>query len=92
MRAHQIMTRNVITISPDTTISEAARIMLDNQISGLPVVDGSGKLVGILSDGDFVRRSEIGTQRKAVLGCDSLLDRARPQPNLFTRAGVVWRR
>ena len=64
MRAHQIMTRNVITVTPDTTIAEAARIMLDNQISGLPVVDGSGKLVGILSDGDFVRRSEIGTQRR----------------------------
>jgi CBS domain-containing protein len=64
MRAHQIMTRPVITVSSDTTILEAANIMLQRHISGLPVVDGAGKLVGIVSEGDFIRRSEIGTQRK----------------------------
>ncbi len=64
MRAHQIMTREVITVTPETTIAEAATKMLENHISGLPVVDATGKLVGIVSDGDFVRRSEIGTQRK----------------------------
>jgi CBS domain-containing protein len=64
MRAHQIMTRDVITVTPDTAITEAARKMLDKHISGLVVVDGAGKLVGIVSDGDFMRRSEIGTQRK----------------------------
>jgi CBS domain-containing protein len=64
MRAHQIMTRDVITVTPDTAITEAASKMRDNHVSGLPVVDGVGKLVGIVSDGDFLRRSEIGTQRK----------------------------
>jgi CBS domain-containing protein len=64
MRAHQIMTRQVITVRPDTTIVEAAGIMLQNHVSGLPVVDASGKLVGIVSEGDFLRRAEIGTQRK----------------------------
>jgi CBS domain-containing protein len=64
MRAHQIMTRDVVTVTPDTAITDAARLMLDRHISGLPVVDGTGKLVGIVSDGDFLRRSEIGTQRK----------------------------
>jgi CBS domain-containing protein len=64
MRAHQIMTRSVITVAPDTSITEAASRMLENHVSGLPVVDAAGKLVGIVSDGDFVRRSEIGTQRK----------------------------
>ncbi len=64
MRAHQIMTRPVITISPDATIAEAAGMMLQRHISGLPVVDAAGKLVGIVSEGDFIRRSEIGTQRK----------------------------
>jgi CBS-domain-containing membrane protein len=38
--------------------------MLQNKISGLPVIDGSGKLVGIVTEGDFLRRSEIGTQRR----------------------------
>ena len=64
MRAHHIMTRQVITVGPDTMIVEAARTMLQNHISGLPVVDDSGKLVGIVSEGDFIRRAEIGTQRK----------------------------
>jgi CBS domain-containing protein len=64
MRAHQIMTHEVITVTPDTTVNDAAARMLDNHISGLPVVDDTGKLVGIVSDGDFMRRSEIGTQRK----------------------------
>ncbi len=64
MRAHQIMTRPVITVTPATTIVEAANTMLQRHISGLPVVDAAGNLVGIISEGDFIRRSEIGTQRK----------------------------
>ena len=64
MRAHQIMTRPVYTATPDTTMMEAANLMLQKRVSGLPVVDALGKLVGMVSEGDFVRRSEIGTQRK----------------------------
>jgi len=64
MRAHQIMTRPVITVTPETAIVDAAKIMLQKHVSGLPVVDAKGKLVGIVSEGDFIRRSEIGTQRR----------------------------
>jgi len=64
MRAHQIMTRDVITVTPHTTIEEAAKIMLETRISGLPVMDDAGRLVGIVSESDFLRRSEIGTGRK----------------------------
>ena len=64
MRAHQIMTRSVITVTPETTIVDAANLMLQRHVSGLPVVDGAGKLVGVVSEGDFIRRSEIGTGRK----------------------------
>jgi CBS domain-containing protein len=64
MRAHQIMTRSVITVTPDDTILAAAKLMLERHVSGLPVVDAAGKLVGIVSEGDFIRRSEIGTQKK----------------------------
>ena len=52
MRAHQIMTRPVVTVSPETTIVEAANTMLQRHVSGLPVVDAAGKLVGIISEGD----------------------------------------
>ncbi|WJR80187.1 CBS domain-containing protein [Bradyrhizobium sp. NP1] len=64
MRAHQIMTRNVITVGPEARIVEAAKLMLENHVSGLPVIDNTGKLVGIVTEGDFLRRAEIGTQRK----------------------------
>jgi len=64
MRAHQIMTRSVVTVKPDATILEAANTMLQHHVSGLPVVDAAGKLVGIVSEGDFIRRGEIGTQKK----------------------------
>jgi CBS domain-containing protein len=64
MRAHQIMTRPVYSVLPEATIAEAANIMLQRHISGLPVTDAAGKLVGIVSEGDLIRRSEIGTQRK----------------------------
>ena len=64
MRAHQIMTRSVVTVSPETTIVDAANLMLQRHVSGLPVVDPGGKLVGVVSEGDFIRRSEIGTGRK----------------------------
>jgi len=64
MRAHQIMTRPVVTVTPETTIVDAANLMLQRHVSGLPVVDAAGKLVGVVSEGDFIRRSEIGTGRK----------------------------
>ncbi|MBY0383326.1 MAG: CBS domain-containing protein [Xanthobacteraceae bacterium] len=64
MRADQIMSREVIIVSPETSITDAASLMLSHHISGLPVVDKSGKLAGIVSEGDFLRRSELGTQTK----------------------------
>jgi CBS domain-containing protein len=64
MRAHQIMTRQVVTIAPGAPILDAANSMLRHRISGLPVVDDAGRLVGIVSQGDFIRRTEIGTERK----------------------------
>jgi CBS domain-containing protein len=64
MRAHQIMTRDVISVSPLTSILDAANLMLRAHFSGLPVLDESGALVGIVSQSDFLRRSEVGTQRK----------------------------
>ncbi len=64
MRAHQIMSRPAVSVTPETPILEAANLMLRRHISGLPVLDRAGKLVGIVSEGDFIRRSEIGTEKK----------------------------
>jgi|SRR5579871_1730617 len=64
MRAHEIMSRHVVTVSADAEAIEAVNAMLRHQVSGLPVVDANNKLVGILSEGDFVRRAEIGTEKR----------------------------
>ena len=64
MRAHQIMTKYVTTVTPHTSIQDAANIMLRCHFSGMPVVNDNGSLIGIVSQSDFLRRSEIGTGRK----------------------------
>lgn len=64
MNAHDVMTRNVISIDPDSTVLQAARLMLQHRVSGLPVIDKSDNLVGVLSEGDFLRRQETRTERK----------------------------
>ena len=64
MQVKDVMTRNVISVPADETILKAAQLMLENRISGLPVVDARGNLVGVLTEADFLRRREIGTQRR----------------------------
>jgi CBS domain-containing protein len=73
MKAKEVMTQHVITITPDASILEALRLMLDNRISGLPVVDNNGNLVGIVTEGDFLRRSETGTERRRPRWVEFLL-------------------
>ena len=73
MRAHQIMTRKVITVKADTPVLDAANLMLQHHISCLPVVDETGRLIGMVSVGDFVRRSEIGTQRPRIRWLEFLM-------------------
>jgi CBS domain-containing protein len=64
MKASDVMTPNVITVGANASIGEAASILLDNHISGAPVVDDNGSLIGIVSEGDLMRRPEIGTERR----------------------------
>jgi CBS domain-containing protein len=61
MKTSEVMTRSVVTIAPNATIQDAIRLMLGQRISGLPVVDGDGQIVGILTEGDLLRRTETGT-------------------------------
>jgi CBS domain-containing protein len=58
------MTARVISTETDASIMRAVRLMLQNRISGLPVVGRKGELVGMVTEGDFLRRGEIGTQRR----------------------------
>lgn len=61
MKAGDIMTVGAATVRPDTTVEHAARLMLEHGVSGLPVVDESGELVGIVTERDLLHRPEIGT-------------------------------
>ena len=63
MEAADVMTPQVITVAPDASIFQAIRLMLQNRISGLPVMDAKGRLVGIVTEGDLFRRAETGTER-----------------------------
>src|SRR2546428_7299593 len=78
MRARELMSSPVITVSPDTPLKEVAELMLSRRVSGLPVVDGGDHLVGIISESDFLPKLEQ-TQR------------AGTKPGLLGRlAHLVW--
>jgi CBS domain-containing protein len=64
MKAKDVMTSPVVSVDPDSTVTEAVRIMLTRRISGLPIADKNGRLVGVVTEGDFLRRAETGTQRQ----------------------------
>lgn len=64
MNAGDVMTQSTVTIDPDASIMHAIHLMLKRRISGLPVVDNAGALVGIVTEGDLLRRAELGTQKR----------------------------
>jgi CBS domain-containing protein len=66
LRVEEIMTPNPITIPPDATIGEAAQLMLKHKISGLPVVDAQGALVGIITESDIFRLIVRGWEETAA--------------------------
>jgi len=58
VRVRDIMTKDLITVSPETEISQAVKLLLEKRINGLPVVDGTGKLVGILCQSDLISQQK----------------------------------
>jgi CBS domain-containing protein len=64
MRAMDVMTTDVITVDPDMTVQGLASLLAERGISGAPVVDTHGKLVGVISEGDLLHRAEIGTAHR----------------------------
>jgi CBS domain-containing protein len=80
-----VMTRNCITIAPDATVEDAVHLMLNRHISGLFVVDKDGDLAGVITEGDLLRRDELGTQRSRPWWLRLLASPARQAAD-FTRA------
>jgi CBS domain-containing protein len=87
MQVRDVMTRNVISVTPEETVVKAAGIMLQNSVSGLPVVAADGTLVGIVTEGDLLRREEIGTERQRTKWLQFLLGPARMAEDYVRAAG-----
>ena len=77
MNAKDVMTSPVISIEPDATVLQAVRTMLQRRVSGLPVIDAAGRLVGMLTEGDLLRRAETGTLRQRPRWIEFLLGPGR---------------
>ena len=72
MKAADVMTTDVICIEPEASIQDVAKLLLERHVSAVPVINTDGKLVGMVSEGDLVRRSEIGTERRSSWWLDML--------------------
>jgi CBS domain-containing protein len=77
MKVRDVMTSPVVSIDPESSVLEAVRIMLQRHISGLPVIDKRGPLSGMITEGDFLRRAETGTQRRRPRWLEFLLGPGR---------------
>ncbi len=77
MRAADLMTRDIVTVGPEMPLADAIRLMLEHRVSGLPVADGTGRLVGLLTEGDLLHRAETGTDTVRLGWLQALLARGR---------------
>lgn len=100
MKARDIMVAPVITAKPNTLIKNVAETLIHHRISALPVVDDTGRLVGIISEGDLLHRAEAGTEKRpswwlrAFIGTDVLASEyvkahARKVADVMTREVVT---
>ena len=64
MKVAELMTTDVVTVGPETTLKEAAAILSEKGISGLPVIDAEGSVIGVFSEGDVVFRESGGTAKR----------------------------
>lgn len=88
MKARDLMTTNVVTVKPDTKVRDVAALMLEKHISGVPVLDDNGKLVGMISEGDLLRRPELGTEKHRRRWL-AFFSRADEQAREFTKSHAL---
>jgi CBS domain-containing protein len=100
MKAADVMVTNVITVGPEASVQEVACTLLGSRISGVPVVGWDGKLLGIVSEGDLMRRVEAGTCRRRpwwlamftgreVLASEFIKEHSRKVADVMTRQVVT---
>ena len=100
MNAADVMVTNVITVGPDACLQDVAHLFLTNRISAAPVVSTDGKIVGIVSEGDLMRRAEAGTGRRRswwlslltgreVLAAEYIKEHSRKVADVMTREVIT---
>jgi CBS domain-containing protein len=98
VKAHDIMTKEVVTVKPETPIKEAANIMAAQEVSGVPVIDKDSNVVGILSERDFLSRMggegtktfmDVVAQCLEGKGCAALAIRAKKVEDIMTSSVVT---
>lgn len=100
MNAADVMTTKVVTVASDASVETVAETLLANRISAVPVVDGAGALVGLISEGDLIHRVEAGTERhrawwlellatQETLARDFIKSHARKATDLMTRPVIA---
>jgi CBS domain-containing protein len=99
MRASDVMVTDVITVKPNSNVQDVAKLLLANRISAVPVIDDAGKLVGMVSEGDLLRRSEADTGHERAwwlrllmgrenLAAEYLREHSRKVADVMTR-GII---
>jgi CBS domain-containing protein len=73
MKAQDVMVRDVVTVGPDTNVTEAVALLVEHDISALPVIDADGDLIGILSEADLLERGELGAERQHPWWIETLM-------------------
>jgi CBS domain-containing protein len=102
MKASDIMVSNVITIGVDATVYDVAELLVEKRISAVPVVSAKGELLGIVSEGDLLRRAEVGTEKrrswwleawtsKEALANDFVKSHSRKATDIMTRRVITAR-
>ena len=80
MRVHELMTTDVVTATTESSLKEVARLMLGHQISGIPIVDGEGRLIGIVTEADILHRESVRASGAHLGILHNILGDADPPP------------
>lgn len=91
MAAADVMTRDVISVDPEAPVETVARLMIEHGISALPVIDSKGRMAGIVSEGDLVRRPELDTDRRRSWWLTLLTDGASQAERYIKTHGLLAR-
>jgi CBS-domain-containing membrane protein len=92
LKVSDIMRTPVVSVAPDTRVIDAVRLLLETNRRGLPVINKAGELVGIISEGDFLHRAELGTTGRIARGLMHSSVQARAPQSSPTHMGRAWKK